>query len=481
MLWVEQSIVGVILLLLVGAAVKYRTRLLLLFTGDDTLHISCVESCWWLATCCGICTGEWTRSLTTCSFVPRRWRGTNLVQSSGQLMGLTTSAVEIKNLVVGDLPHKGRADFYLAVECAGNPEMATSVAERKDPKIIHFPEVFTLRLRWNSAETPVRVTVRKIRVVGFEDICRCYVDTADILDWASSDEPGKRCKRLQLTPCDGFKGSLTPPWVMMEFDQPTEFRDLEHLQENRTVRTAGPDGTYRDTSVAQFKQGYALVDPSGGPAHELPEESLAGLETLTWLFSLFGWCLTVVATLFVVSFLTFRSYIWTCWRQMKPLTIAHLHGEHFPINDYNLTKIVEECDREVKGTELSAGQTRCLPTEQAIIDFCKPRELGGHFPDVSPPQPRPHAFERLIRTYTGVTVKSIPCYWRACELRPEVAHLDLMMFTIVAVSPFAVCAFRSFARSCIRGRRDSIRSDNVWGSQDQSYYGKSARGAGRAY
>jgi hypothetical protein len=447
------------------AAIKYRKNLMLFFTGDDVFHISGLDCCWWSLTCCGSCTGEWTRCLTMCACCPRRWRGVNLVRKSGQLMGLSTTPVEIKNIVVGDLPYRGRADFYLTVECAANPEMVTSVAEMRDPKVIHFPEVFTLRLRYNPVETPVRIVVRAIHIVGYEDIAYCHIDAMRILEWASAGSDFERSKRLELRPVKDGSGStnpLTPPWIMLEFDQPTETRDLEHFNPNRqTIRTAVTGGTYKDMKIHDFKREYTLETPSGGPCSEIPEECLDGLERLNSIFGCVGWCFTLMVSLFVSTFLVVRSYFWTCWRQITPLTVAYLHNAPFPVNDYNLTKMSTHCEREVEGTGLHKGDTPCLPTDDEVIDFCKPAELGGHFPMT---QPRPHAFEAFIKEYSDLNVRALPCHWRTCEWRPAVVEWDWVFFGVVVLGPLALCMYKWCSRRCIRGEVDRLK---VYGHQQE--------------
>merc|ERR1719230_195639 len=113
-----------------------------------------------------------------------------------------------------------------------------------------------------------------MHVVGFEDVAVCHVDAQKILDWSDEEDPEEHMKRLEMKPADSTKSPLTPPWVMLEFDQPTEQRDLEHFHANgSTVRTAVPDGTYRDLGMTDFKRQYTLVTPGGGKAFEIDEDN----------------------------------------------------------------------------------------------------------------------------------------------------------------------------------------------------------------
>ncbi|CAK9061874.1 Hypothetical protein SCF082_LOCUS32336, partial [Durusdinium trenchii] len=114
---------------------QYRARVMIVLTGDDKLHGSVLDFIWCCCfQCCGMCTGDWTRCLTMCTCCPRRWRRQNLVKLTGQMLGMSTYTVELRNIVVGDLPFDGRGDVYLAVECAVNPAMMTCVAEDRQAK-----------------------------------------------------------------------------------------------------------------------------------------------------------------------------------------------------------------------------------------------------------------------------------------------------------------------------------------------------------
>jgi hypothetical protein len=389
----------------------------------------------------------------------------NLVRKTGQLAGLTTTPVEIKNIVLGDLPKQRKSNIYITVQCSANPEMATSVAEMADPKVVHFPEVFTLRVRNSPLENSVRIQVKALNIVGSNDIAQCHIDAMHVLDWADEDSDLERTKRFELKCTDPTLSPLTPPWVMVEFDQPTEVRDLEHFNPGRqTIRTARTDGTYRDMKIDEFKEAYELVTPAGGPVHEIPEASLSGLQRLNAVCGCIGWCFTLWLTLIISVFIVIRSYFWTCWRQMKPLTIAYLHHASFPINAYNLTRLSTNCEREVEGTGLQPGETACLPTEQQVVDFCEPEELGGQFPGV---QPRPHAFENLVRHYSGFEGQFIPCDWRACAYRPVVAHWDTICFGIVLLAPLALCLFKMCSRRCIRAEVKRLKTVGMGGAHKQ--------------
>jgi hypothetical protein len=460
-IWAQELFVCVAIVILGGLAYKYRRNLMLFFTGDEVFHINVLECIWWTLTCNGDCAGEWTRCLTKCPCLPKRWRGVNLVRKAGQLAGLTPTPVEIKNIVVGDLPISRKSNIYITVQCSANPEMATSVAEMAHPKVIHYPEVFTLRVRNSPLENSVRIQVKALNIVGSEDVATCHIDAMRVLDWASEAEEHDRTKRFELKCADPTYSPLTPPWVMVEFDHPTEVRDLEHFNPNRqTIRTGiREDGTYNDMQISDFKGEYQLVNTAGGPVCEIEEASLGGLQRLNDCCRCIGWCFTLWATLFITVFLVVRSYVWTCWWQIKWLAIADMHHAHFPINHYNLTRLLTRCEREVEGTGLQKGDSPCLPTDDRVIEFCKPEELdGGEFPSI---QPRPHAFEHQIKRYTTFEVEVIPCDWRACAYQPMVAEWDRICFGIVLLTPLALCFFKTCSRSVIRNKVNSLKNFGV--------------------
>ncbi|CAK0814988.1 unnamed protein product, partial [Prorocentrum cordatum] len=133
---------------------RYRDRVLVVLTGDDRIHGTSLDFVWWFFfRCCGMCTGDWTRCLTRSCLCPcKRIRGQNLVNVVGRYLGLTHYTVELKNIVVGDLPWTGPGDFFLQVECEANPPINSSLAQSKEPKVVHFPELVTLHLRWSHFE-----------------------------------------------------------------------------------------------------------------------------------------------------------------------------------------------------------------------------------------------------------------------------------------------------------------------------------------
>merc|ERR1719424_1349292 len=232
---IEEIIVLVLMVFALFVLWKFRDRVLVVFTGDDRIHGTGLDFVWWFFfRCCGMCSGDWTRYLTRNCMCPKRIRGQNLVNVVGRYFGLTHYTVELKNIVVGDLPWTGPGDFFIQVECEANPPINSSLAQAKEPKVVHFPEVVTLHLRWSYFEQQVRITVRELGLLGSTVVCSVRFRACDVVDWSHLDDPEGRTKRVEMKLADwahslGLHHVLTAPWIHLEFDQPREYRDLDHF------------------------------------------------------------------------------------------------------------------------------------------------------------------------------------------------------------------------------------------------------------
>jgi len=451
--FVNEILVIAVVAVLVVLAWKFRGRVLTAFTGDDRIHGTPLDFVWFTCfRCCGTCNGEFTRLFTRCFCCPRRVRGANLVKAFGQFLGITPYTVEIKNIVVGDLPWDKRADFYLNVECAANPPMMSSLAEDKTPKVVHFPEVITLRLRWSPLEQSVRISVKELNVLGSTELCQVFIPAMSILDW--SDDPGERMKRFEMKPMDQGLERETPAWILMEFDQPTEARDLEHFHGNcSTVRTATRDGHVQDLAVATFKHEYTLLDATGHAIQEPLEEDLKEIACLrSCTRSVLGFCHAIV-TLLIIAYTTLRSYVWSCYHNYRWLTIASMQNVTFPISLLHLKEIVHECKAEVDGTGAPLG-VPCRPNEQQIMDVCTMPEDGGHFPIL---QPHPTALGHFLTNWAGSDVKGIPCATGICEIRDEIAVYDYHIVAGLCCLFLVNCLFGSCANNLIRQRKSRLQ------------------------
>jgi len=444
--FLREILTAIVILVILGAGYFFRRTILLAVSGDDRVHLTFLDCVWWsFCRCCGCCSGDWTRCLTKCPCCPRRVRGTNLVVTSGQWLGLTSYSVELKNIVVGDLP-TGRGDFYIAVECAANPELVTSLAEDKLPKVVHFPEVITLRLRWSQMEHQVRIVVKALRVVGSTELCQCYFDPNDVLHWTKYQS--HRVMRFEMKPTDQSYQMETPPWIAVQFSQPTEFRDLEHFHGDMdTVRTATDEGHYNDMNVRDFKNTYHLLDQSGSTIQEPLEEDLLRIRRLRWCCNLSYWLCNVGTFLLIVSYLLFRFYTWSCWRQFRMLTVAYLRGEQFPIPLARLDSVIKECEKLYRGTGIGEGNTTCRPTPDQVLNFCR---VTHPLLEEQTGQPRPHALRMLIYRTFGVIVPGVPCFEGLCNVRSSIAEVDWLLYGVCVFLVLFACCCRIGANSAVR-------------------------------
>mmetsp|Transcript_8389 Transcript_8389/g.18319 ORF Transcript_8389/g.18319 Transcript_8389/m.18319 type:complete len:630 (+) Transcript_8389:103-1992(+) len=214
----------VLLILLLLALIWFNwKKVVFLFTDDDRIHWSWFDPInYFCFRCCNMCTGEWTRCFTGCSC----WsmcglQHQNLVKALAQLCGVQTMSVEIKNMVVGDLPYEySVGDFYLSVECDRNPPLVTSLAETQPGKVVHFPEVITLQIRRNPLERRLRLTVKELDVYGHKDLCEVWLNPQDVIDWADDDavvvqreDDGRWYQRMtNVDMSQGFFRNLIKQW-----------------------------------------------------------------------------------------------------------------------------------------------------------------------------------------------------------------------------------------------------------------------------
>merc|ERR1712048_793291 len=111
--------------------------------------------------------------------------------------------------------------------------MVTSLAEDSKPKVVHFPEILSLRMRQSPFEAKVRIVVKELNVFGFQELCECHISAMNVCDWATDEQ--EQIKRIEMKPLNLEFEADTPPWILVEFSEPTEVRDLESLHGNTTV------------------------------------------------------------------------------------------------------------------------------------------------------------------------------------------------------------------------------------------------------
>jgi len=463
--YIQEILVVTVAIIVLALIYVYWNRVVFLLTGDDRLHCSSLDCIWTCLRCGGYCTGEWTRWCSRCvPCLPRSWRGRNLVQLLGQWVGWATYTIELKNITCGDLPFdEGRGDFYLSIECSTNPPIVTALQEEKLPKVLHFPEICSLKIRDSFLEKRVRIIVKELNVIGSHEICDIHLSSTAIVDWARAPILENRVKRFQMRPIDNSIERETPPWLLVEFSESDDVRGVDGLgavtdggqfvrtwvpTDHESVRASGAQGlAYHDGArlggnmwtnaprqnvdlqVGPFKNTYQLLDDAGNPVQEPPETALAKLrimrkcaQCLFGLFQCFVWLL-------IFGWCCFRFYIWSCYRHFNWITIAKLRAATFPISDANLHEYVKDCHQKFDGTGLSNGNgpttalaDACRPNAATILDTCVNLPVG---------QPRPEAFTMQLHEWFGFTMEhGARCFDGICEFRNKLVEWDKTMALI---------------------------------------------------
>merc|ERR1712222_29098 len=117
--------------------------------------------------------------------------------------------------------------------------------------------------------------------------------------------------------------AATPAWLLVEFDQPTEARDLDHFHgKYDVVRTATADGHYNDRQVGTFKQQHVLLDPDGNPMEEPEDEFVAEIASIKHRSSMCMRGCWAFLVLTILSLAGIRIYARSCFSKYKAITIA---------------------------------------------------------------------------------------------------------------------------------------------------------------
>lgn len=450
--------IGVIGIVCVVLAIAYymRRRILFLLTGDDKLHCT-PETTFYrcCCLCCNTCTGDWTRCLTNFTWVPHRYRNRNLVQVFGQGIGLKTHPVEIGQIVVGNLPFEGRGDFYLDVENDLNPAMVTSVAEGANPRIVKFPEVFTIRVRKQLFRQYVVISVKELNVVGHQKLCSLSVAHSRLLDWAS--EGGIRRLEMQVASWDEFE---SPPWIMFEASFPELHVEAEELiAENnllihdrsmdelpQTDHVDNPNGTVsvthsrsfflREASLSEVKSMYPLKTPAGHRVDEPDESELWRFQREKALINACVSILVAVVVSVLIAYWCFRSFIMDCHDQIKIMLVEEKidNGTVNLSNDvtnrlarYDFIEL--QCSKNVtKGLALLGDD--CNPWPIEVTNYCRQLQREA----------RPCAYEHLIYKHMG-TVISIPFLLctHCTERRWDIYDKEAAVITVVLLIGLYLC------------------------------------------
>lgn len=467
----------------------YWNRFVYLLTGDDRLHVSCLDVVWkGCCQCCGCSTGDWTRHISRLPCCPRRFKGRNLIKVFGQSIGWATHSIEIKNIVVGDLPFdEGRGDFYLSVEASTNPPMVTALQEEKLPKVVHFPEILGLKIRDSVLEKRVRIIVKDLNVIGSNELCDCHINSTALIEWAQAPNPEERVKRFQMRCIQNDIERETPPWILLELAEADDVRGVDTLPnggtagqfirtwvptDHESVRQSGAQpiaysqnqggfGAQNkwgmaaarqnvDMRVSPFKHTYTLLDDSGNPVAEPEEEKLATLRRLRMCAMCVFATFQSLVWAAIIFWCCFRFYIWSCYRHFRWITEAKLRNAQFPISDANLKEYVKDCHNKFDGTGMTATSgnalaAACRPADSVIVETCVALPAG---------QPRPEAFTMLINEYFGIEVKhGINCFDGICKFRNKLTEYDTLIFLAAIGLIIFTFVCRYAMNSCIRSHR----------------------------
>jgi hypothetical protein len=401
-------------------------------------------------------------------------------------MGWQSSAVEIRNIVVGDLPFDGLGDFYLSIDCAHNPAMVTSIQEEKHPKVVHFPEILTLKIRNSFLEPRVKITVKELNALGSNELCVVNLSSEKLVDWAEDENPNERTKRFTMRPCDYDIERATPAWILLEFATADDVREIEGMKHGnyKEVRAWVPsaeatnlgaaplfhgEGNTADpwregprqvvsTKLQTFKKQYYLLDDTGNPMSEPSEDELARYERMRKSNVCCLCMYQFIIVLIVVGYCVFRFYVWSCYRHFKWVTIAKLREEQeaqktgadwrakFPMSTATMHDIVKFCHNAVRGTGVPPGESPCRPSPQQIGAVCR----------TPPPGKRPGAFTVLLHNWFAIEwdgSKLTPCFNGLCAFRDKLVEWD---WTIAALCVFLVIS-TFFLRCCLQDRITSAR------------------------
>lgn len=459
---VNQIVVIIVMVLLLVFMVRYKENVMLFLTGDTHLHGSFLDLVWCTCfQCCGTCNGDWTRIATRyccccCSSLKRK----NLVNVIGRAVGLANKPVTVKNIVVGDIPFfSGRGDFFLEVECSSNPKMVTSVAEGAHPKVVHFPEVFTLRMRENWLERNVRFSICELNVWGQNTIAEVFVPAESVIRWA---EGGKnevdRRFRFAMTPTDRNGEFATPCWICVEFESEPDVRELDQLHGNYTEVRMYETSTqhWKPADMQDFKTMYALVDTSGAPTEEPDEGGLECIQLMHFVNNVIFGCLQFLAVFVGFFFLFFRMYLWSCYRQYYTLTIAKLKGKTFPVSTVEQADLRDECDDEYVGTGADDGTTACRPLDNETEYMCE------HMAIEQPEQPKPEAFVLALHEYLDISIShGVPCKPELCSVRNKIAPLDWLFYSVLVLCFFSTWICKWTTRCVIQRRHRKLVAEQA--------------------
>jgi len=375
-------------------------------------------------------------------------------------LGISTSTVELSNIVVGDLPFYRRATFYITVECAANPPMTTALQEDKNPKTVHFPEIITLKIRDSYLDSQVVIKVWQLNFVGAAELCSVRLSPRSVFDWCYENGGNGSIRRFAMKPNDQELEVETPPWISVEFSPPTlDVRHLDHFHGNitETVRTATwgeingkTQAPYEERDVSKFKGDYTLVDGTGNHVNETPEEDIKTVSRVRSCVVLIYTTVSSLVLFAIVVYAVFRYYVHNCYRKFELLTIAKSWQPHeFPMPTCALRSIDDSCHSQLSGTGVEEGAHICRPTDETVMEVC-----------MDPPQDRPRAFQYIAEDL-HIPSLTAPCFYGVCDTNQKLRRYDkeaLIAGSCLLI--FTLCCFRPMANGCVVSYKNRLMKNH---------------------
>lgn len=285
----------------------------------------------------------------------------------GNVLGLIPQSIEVSNLIVGDLPFDHYGDFYLVMETASAPRQCSAVVRDGLAKVTHFADKMILSIRDNCLEGRVVFAVWELNVAGSEKLCEISLSATDIVDWSRPCSKNEPPKRFLMSVMNSSPERVTTPWIVMKFqDVSSRLHNIEkeqsaYFDEDAKVRLKGKlypqdvqatrshdslscmscyssvprqdtlmqtwseeglDGEVTHYKIDKFKQEFSPLDQHGHLVGEPEEEDLRELRGRERCCHKLYQIITFFEVSVVVVWFTFRSYIFSCYRQYRWMTVA---------------------------------------------------------------------------------------------------------------------------------------------------------------
>jgi len=324
-----------------------------------------------------------------------------------------STPVEVKNVVAGDLPFSGKGDFYLTVECGDNPPMSTSIAENCSPKVVHFSEILTLRVRDSPLEDQVRFVVKELNIFGSQEVAELRLSATRVCDWLrDAVEHGgtSGIMRFQMDPSSRSADMDTPPWLALEFAPPPEFKGPRghyvHLFDTQT-------GVFKEPEKSsQFKQTYKLLDRTGEKQSEPNDDQIEKMKARRKAKREGACCTVCVVVCIIIAAVIFRLFLYKCWQEFTHLTV-----------------------------EMGIPN----PDHEAVMAVC----------DNPPNNVRPMVFKKIAEEYN---IRTLPCFKGVCHVRDTFVEYRMIFFSFLAVLVLILLYF--LCRPERKKRQSAVSNDD---------------------